>query len=232
MIRHLVAALLLTVAAALASDKPDPDVFTGAIKKAIVEKDEKALVGLADSEALAKALKTLFENPDVFAVSLGALPADFLPFVIKDGKRYEPSHPPEGMVTISVRQDSGLTSNRYVYSLVGGAYKIVSTKITDLGWKGPPDTGLSYSVEGFGTEAVSVKIKFNASGVDVEQLYLEPSGGFWAQYISEIEVTTANPQADFVLKVIREGRVIYTSERLNGPGKILYTGDKPQAKTE
>jgi hypothetical protein len=68
--------------------------------------------------------------------------------------------------------------------------------------------------------------------VDVEQIYLEPSGGIWAQYISEIEVTTENPQADIVLKAIREGKVIYTSERLKGPGKIVYSGDKPQAKAE
>jgi hypothetical protein len=202
------------------------------LKKAIAEKDEKALIRLADSESMGESLKKLFESPDVFAVSLGSLPPDFVPFFIKDGKRYEPSHPPEGMVTISVRQEGGLTSSRYVYAIVDGTYKIVSTKITDLGWKGPPDANLSYSIEGFGTQNVSVKITFNASGVDVEQTYLEPSGGLWAQYISEINVTTENPLADFVLKVIREGEVIYTSERLKGPGKIVYSGDKPQAKTE
>lgn len=228
----LLAILLLSLGPAAAAEKPDADAFTDALKKAIVEKDEKALLSFGDSEGTGQALKKLFENPDVFSVSLGSLPPDFMPFFIKDGIRYEPSHPPEGMVTISVRQEGGLTSSRFVYAIVNGAYKIVSTKSTDLGWKGPPDANLGYSVEGAGTENVSVKIKFNASGVDVEQLYLEPSGGIWAQYISEIDVTTENPQADIVLKVIREGKVIYTSERLKGAGQIVYSGDKPQARTE
>ena len=228
----LPAALLIALTAAFAAEPPDADAFTTAFKKAIVERDEKAMLAFADSEAMGESLKKLFENPDVFAVSLGPLPADFIPFFIKNGKRYEPSHPPQGMVTISVRQESGLTSNRLVYAIVDGAYKIVSTKVTDLDWKGPPDASLSFSVEGFGTEGASVKVKFNASGVDVEQTYLEPSGGLWAQYISEIEVTTENPQADMVLKVIREGKVIYTSEPLKGAGTIVYSGDKPQAKTE
>lgn len=230
MSKSLLVAFGLTLSFAAAADTPE--AFTAAFQKAIVEKDEKTLNSFADSEGTGEALKKLFENPDVFSVSLGALPPDFLPFFIKDGKRYEPTHPPAGMVTVSVRQVGGLTSSRFVYAIVDGAYKIVSTKVTDLDWKGPPDANLGYSVEGFGTENVTVKIKFNASGVDVEQLYLEPSGGIWAQYISEIEAATENPQADFVLKIIREGKVIYTSERLKGAGKIVYAGDKPQAMTE
>jgi hypothetical protein len=222
----------LLIAGAVAAESPDPDAFTAAFKKAIVERDETAMAAFADSEATLQPLKKLFDHPDVFSVTLGPLPPDFIPFFIRSGKRYEPSHPPAGLVTISTRQEGGLTSNRLVYAIVDGAYKIVSTKVTDLDWKGPPDANLSFSLEGYGTENAVVKVKFNASGVDVEQTCREAFEAFWAQYVSEIEVTTENPQADFVLKVIREGQVIYISEPLKGAGKILYSGDKPQAKSE
>jgi hypothetical protein len=222
--RHLLAASLLVFVASAAAETPEAGAFTAALKKAIVDRDETALVALADTDAMAQSLKALFANPNVFAVSLGPLPPDFIPFFIKDGKRYEPSHPPRGTVTVSFRQEGGLTSERFVYAVVDGAYKIISTKVTELNWKGPPDKELSFALEGFGTEGAVIKVKYNASGVDVEQTYHEPVGGFWCQHVSEIEVTTENPQASVVLKVIQQGKIIHTSEPLQGAGRIVYAG--------
>ena len=111
-----------------------------------------------------------------------------------------------------------------------GAYKIVSTKITDLHWEGPPDASLGYSIEGSGADKVIVKAAFNASGVDVEQTYLDAYNAFWGQYISSLEVVSENPEAVLVLKVIRDGKVIYKSEPLKGAGKITYSGEKPRAE--
>lgn len=220
----------MAISGALADEKPGEEAFTTAFKKAIVDRDEKTLLSFADSETMGDSLKKLFEEPDVYSVSLGPLPLDFSPFFIKDGKRYEPSHPPGGVVTISVRKDGGLTSNRLVYAIVDGSYKIVSTKITDLHWDGPPDASLGYSIEGFGADKVVVKAAYNASGVDVEQTYLDAYNAFWGQYITSLEVTSENPEALLVLKVIRDGKVIYKSEPLKGAGKISYSGEKPRAE--
>jgi hypothetical protein len=228
--KRVLAVLVLAISAAFASEDPGEEAFTTAFKKAIVERDEKTLLSFADSPTMGESLKKLFEDPDVYSVSLGPLPPDFSPFFIKDGKRYEPTYPPKGMVTISARRDGGLTSNRLVYAIVDGAYKIVSTKITDLKWEGPPDASLGYSVEGIGAQGVTVKAAFNASGVDVEQTYLDAYGAFWGQYISRVEVSTENPQAEIVLKVIRDGKVIFTSEPLKGEGKIIYSGEQPRAQ--
>jgi hypothetical protein len=230
-VNRLFAALLIALSTATGAEKPDADAFTEAFKKAIVERDEKLLLTFADSPAMGESLKKLFENPNVFSVSLGPLPPDFIPFFIKNGKKLEPAYPPEGIVTISVRQEGGLTSDRLAYAIVDGAYKIVSTKVVDLDWKGPEDSSLAFSVEGFQAESVVVRAKFNASGVDVEQTYHEPSGAFWAQYISEVEVVSDNPQALIMLKIIRDGKVIFKSEPLKGAGKIIYPGDKPRAET-
>lgn len=228
--KPLLAALVLALSTAAAQEDPNAEAFTETFKKAIVERDEKTLLSFADSASMGDALKKLFEEPNVFAVSLGPLPPDFTPFFIKDGKRYEPTHPPKGVVTISVRRDDGLTSNRLAYAIVDGSYKIVSTKVVDLDWKGPPDASLGFSVEGFGADRVVVKTKFNASGVDVEQTFAEPYGAFWGQSISEVEVEAESPQTDIVLKIIRDGKIIYKSEPLKGAGKITYSGDEPRAE--
>lgn len=220
-----------------AADQPDPDVFTETLKKAIIEQDTETLLSFADSEGLSgearqrqiESLKVTYPSTNVFAVSLGPLPVDFPPFFIMNGKRYEPTHPPVGIVTISFRQESGLTSKQLAYAIVDGKYKIVATKGTQLDWKGPNDSSLGYILEGTGAEGAVVKIKFNASGVDLERTFHGAAINLWGQHFSEIEVTVDDPKASLALKVLRDGKEIYKSETLTGAGKILYAGDKPRA---
>ncbi len=220
-----------------AADQPDPDVFTEALKKAITENDTETLLSFADSEGLSgearqrqiESLKVTYPSTNVFAVSLGPLPVDFPPFFIMHGKRYEPTHPPEGVVTISFRQESGLTSKQLAYAIVEGKYKIVATKSTQLDWKGPPDSSLGYILEGTGAESAVVRIKFNASGVDMERTFHGAAINLWGQHLNEVEVTNEDPKASLTLKLLRDGKEIYKSETLTGAGKIHYAGDKPTA---
>lgn len=236
--RLLLAGLFIALSAPnYAADQPDPDVFTETLKKAIIEQDTGTLLSFADDEGLTgearqrqiESLKVTYPSTNVFSVSLGPLPVDFPPFFIMNGKRYEPTHPPVGIVTISFRQESGLTSKQLAYAVVDGKYKIVATKSIPLDWKGPPDASLGYIVEGPGAESAVVKVKFNASGVDMERTFHGASISLWGQHISEIEVTTDDPKASLLLKILRDGREIYKSETLTGAGKIVYAGDKPQA---
>lgn len=224
-----------------AAEAPGPDAFTEAFKKAIVENDRKTLLSFADGEGPADAAResqveswlAMFPSRDVFSVSLGPLPVDFPPFFIMHGRRFDPSHPPAGIVTLSFRQDGGLTSKQLAYTIVDGHYKIVATKVTDLGWKGPKDVNIAYVLEGQGAESAVVKVRFNASGVDLERSFLGPSITLWGQHVSGIEVTCDDPKTSVFLKVLRDGKEIYRSEILKGAGKILYAGDLPQAaKTE
>ncbi len=235
--RRLLAVLVLPLLAIHAEETPDPDVFTETLKKAIIEQDTETLLTFADSEGLTgearkrqeESLKVTYPGTNVFSVSLGPLPVDFPPFFIMNGRRYEPTHPPAGIVTISFRQESGLTSKQLAYAIVDGRYKIVATKSTQLDWKGPPDASLGFIIEGPGSEGAVVKVKFNASGVDMERTFHGAAINLWGQHFGEVEVTNEDPKASLVLKVLRDGKEIYKSETLKGAGKILYTGDAPQA---
>lgn len=241
MTRLLAGFFLVLSLAVCAAEQPDPDVFTETLKKAITEDDTETLLSFADSEGLSgearqrqiESLKVTYPSTNVFAVSLGPLPVDFPPFFIMHGKRYEPTHPPAGIVTISFRQESGLTSKQLAYAIVDGKYKIVATKSTDLEWKGPKDSSLGYILEGTGAESAVVRIKFNASGVDMDRTFHGAAINLWGQHFTEVEVASEDPKASLTLKVLRDGKEIYKSETLTGAGKILYAGDKPQAlKTE
>src|SRR5262249_49325799 len=131
----------------------------------------------------------LFTNPDIFSVSLSPLPADFQPFMIANGKRYEPSNPPAGVVTISYRQKpNGLTSEQIPYAEVDGNYRLVSIKSSPLPWSGPPDVNIGFFVVGNGANRVETKARYNASGVDVSQFFTAPSASLAGQYFSEIVV--------------------------------------------
>lgn len=225
------------LASAQAADAPDPDKFTEALKQAIMEQDEKTLQSFADDEGLSEegqerqklSVKKMFPSADVFSVSLGPLPVDFPMSFIMNGYLFEPTHPPEGIITVSFRQESGLTSRQYVYAVVDGKYKIVATKRKSLNWKGPPDTNLGFILEGDGAEAAVTTVRINASGVDVERVIHGASINMWGQHFNGIEVESKDPNANLTLKVIRDGKEIYKSEILKGAGKIIYAGDKPQA---
>lgn len=232
--RAILAGFLLTAAGA---QTPGPDEFPAALKKALETRDEKALLSFADGEGLSEAdrrthaesLRGLLEAGPVYSVTLGPLPDDYAPFFIVNGKRYEPTHPAAGVVTISFRREGGLTSTQLAYAVVDGGCRIVATKGTDLGWKGPPDANIGFYVDGYGADSVLVKARFNASGVDVERTFHDHSASLWGQHFESVEVSNDDPKAHLVLKIYRDGQEIYRSEPLKGAGKITYAGDKPRA---
>lgn len=224
----------LFLALALSSsraDGQDEDTFTASLKRALVSQDQKAFLSLVDAPPgrteLSESLKALFVNPDVFSVSLGPLPVDYQPFFIINGKRLEPSHAPKGVVTISFKKDAGLTSSQLPYTIVDGTYRIVTTKTTDLNWKGPPDANIGFFVVGDGAEDVEVKVRYNASGVDMEQVLHTSSASLFGQYFSGITVTTSDPAASLYLKVVSAQTEIYRSELLNGRGSLTYLREVP-----
>lgn len=213
------------------------DAFAAALKKAIKEKDEKTLLSYVSAEGLSEAgkarqaesFRSLLAGPDVYDVTLGPLPVDFPPFFIMNGKRYEPTDPPAGIVTVSLKQENGLTSTQLVYAIVGGKYRLVTTRVVPIDWKGPRDVRLGYVLRGQGAESAVTRVRFNASGVDLDRTYHGPATDFWGQRIDGIEVTVSDPRAAVQLTVMADGKEIFKSEPQEGPGTISYAPKNPEA---
>jgi hypothetical protein len=108
------------------------------------------------------------------------------------------------------------------YAIINGSYLLVSSKSTDLHWSGPPDVNIGFVVIGRGQDKVKIQVRYNASGVDLEQGFSDPSATFWGQYISEIVVTSQDERTDVTLAVTRGGKEIYKSGRLKGKGELKY----------
>jgi len=149
------------------------------------------------------------------------------------GRRLEPTHEIDGMVKIAQKSADGSSSSSMSlpYALIDGSYYIVSTKSTDLNWKGPPDKTLVVNVTGDGQDKVKTHIKYNVSGLDLEHDQKYASDILSGQYISEVTVTSDSDDVNVVLDLRDEdGNSYYQSAPLKGKGEIHYhKGDKGAA---
>jgi hypothetical protein len=227
--RYAFLALFLSLLPASAAPTT-PEAFIAAIKSAIAAKSTDQLLALTCTTGMSDADKkravsiyprVLFPNP-VDSVALGPLPPDFQLGHIANGKKIEPTSPPQGLVQIRLTpaQGNGPSSASLPFAIISGGYYLVSSKTTDLGWKGPPDNTLIFIVRGQRTSGIKVDAKWNASGVEQERIYTTGNAGFLGQYFESINVTCADPNADLSLELMENGKDIVPS--IKGKGTVTY----------
>jgi len=223
---------LLAVFAASATATTTPEGFTAAFRAALEQKDAAALefmiyqVGMSDSDkAQARRVQEMvLANPaEIDQIALAPLPADFQHTIIMRGFKFEPTHPPVGMIDVKFKPGpNGVTASSSAYTIVDGKFYLVGSKRTDLGWKGPPDKNIGFMVLGNRQDDVQIRVKWNASGIDQERNFDEPSSTFIGQYIESVVVTSEHEDTDVTITVQDEGTSIFTSVPLRGRGTVEY----------
>jgi hypothetical protein len=228
------AAFLQAAPGAITTEKD----FLEAVRMAMLEKSGEKISALtymegasdADKAMLEQSRKRLFNDRRIESITLEPIPeSQDVPMpMIMNGKKIEMTCKPLGVVKIKYEKTSGsgLQFTSLSYGKVGDAWYLVGPKSTDLGWKGPPDKPLGYMVMGGGQNNAVITVKYNASGVDVEQSHASASMSFYGQYISEIIVKSENPKADLTITIRENGKEIDKAGPFKGAGEWKYTRKK------
>lgn len=229
-----------------AEEIKDKEFFLTTIKEAIIANDVSKLETLVYSAGMSDVDKTVSQQSHktilseiskspVDTISFEPLPPYIKSTFVAGGRRYESTAPPAGSVIVRFKSPEAAETNAPViqrstglpYAIVGGAYYLVGIKTTDLGWKGPPDISLGYSITGEGNDKLKIHLKYNVSGVILEDDEIRPNKSFSGQYISEITVVSSDPATDVQLVIRHGGQEIYLSEQLKGIGKLKYSRENP-----
>ncbi len=209
---------------------PDtPEDFLSAIRTALAERSPAKLDALTYSVGMTEADKTLavrmqqhlFNDKEIESLSLQPLPEDSQLFFVSRGRKIEPTNPPVGLVAITYKSlGNGTDATSLAYTNVDGRYFLVGTKTTLLDWKGPPDKTIGYMITGPGQDSLQAKVKWNASGVNLEHSFKDSSLSFQGQFIKEVTVTSAKDDAEITLTIVEDGKPI--SEPLTGKRTLEY----------
>ena len=165
---------LLCGQAVFAEAARTPDAFLAAVRAAFEAKDAKKLRALTWTKGASKedlagwdqeyAMELPADGP-VETIRLGPLPPDLKPMVL-NGKRFDCTYTPAGSVVIAFKSAaataaaSGPSGSSIPCAVIDGGYYLLTTKTTDLGWKGPADTQWSISVTGRGTDKITAVVKY------------------------------------------------------------------------
>jgi len=177
----------------------------------------------SDKEQVDAVEQMLFDNnqAEIAGISLGPLPADFQSVYIVNGKKIELTYPATGLIQIRYKGTAnGPVSSSAPYAIIDGHYFLVSSKITDLGWKGPPDTGLCLLVTGAPQDKVQITLKWNASGVELEKVFNKNTTTVQGQYVESATVTSTNPNATLI--ILQGDKQIFVSPPLKEKTSIEY----------
>jgi len=224
-------AVIITSTLALASEPKTPEEFVAAFSSALKEKSAEKLDALtylvgatdADKEQVKRAQQIIFTDKEIASISLQPLPEDFQTVFIMRGKKLEPTYTPSGIIQTKYSGTSnGISSTSSPYAVIDGKYFLITTKSTDLGWTGPADKTINFMVMGRGQDKVVIKAKWNASGVNQEEIFKSPSTGFMGQYFDQITVTSTNDDTDITLTILEAGKEIFVSQPLKGKGVLEY----------
>lgn len=163
-----------------------------------------------------------FNGKDVEAIRFEPLPSDFESFLIVQGRKIEPTTQPKGMINVKFKgSENGQGNSSGPYAVVDGKFYLVGMKSTDLGWKGPPDKNIGFTVAGQGAAGLQIHGVWNASGVELKKEFKEKGITFWGQHFEELNVTSVNDDCDVTVTITEDGKVIY-SEPLKGKGVLQY----------
>lgn len=214
----------------LASGQDSLESFLAAFRTALMEKSPAKLEALTDFTGMSeadRALNSRIQNmmltgQEIESVTLVPLPADFPSVIVQRGRKIEPTHPPKGLIEVKFQSPDGVRKMSTPYTVLNGRHLLVGTKMTDLDWKGPPDKTIGYTIVGAGQDHLKTSIKWNASGVSMEQTSQPASLSFVGQYIEEITVSSENEDTEVTLTILEDGKPIHTTEPLKGKGHLTY----------
>ncbi|MGH8045684.1 MAG: hypothetical protein ACREKL_00430 [Chthoniobacterales bacterium] len=229
----IAAVLFIHIASAeITSDK----ALLDAMRTIMTEKSETKLDALtykegmsdADKQMFARMRKYIFQDGEIETITLEPLPDRMRGPAIMNGKKLEPTCEPVGLIKIKYKttKDGDGMSTSAAYGKVGDAYWLIGTKATDLHWKGPPDKPIGYMIMGAGQNKISVSIKYNVSGVDLEQKDTSASMSFYGQYISSVTIKSSDPDADLTLTLRDNGEEIAQAGPYKGVGEWTYERKK------
>jgi hypothetical protein len=233
--RPLVFFAVLAGLARAGTDLSTPDALATALQDALATKDALKLAALADTAGLPERDLTQHEQTirelaalgPVFSLSLGELPPDLPESFVVNGRRFAPSHPPVGVLTVTFKTPDGLTSRKIPYTVVEGRHLMVSTRSWRLPWSGPPDHQIKFALSGPGSDSAEVRVRYNASGLDQERTIRSDAAGFWGQYFHEVSARITHPAAKVRLTVWEDGKTVFTSDLQQGPGTVAYKRAAP-----
>lgn len=226
---------LIVISPALHAAAPSSAEELRAAFEGAFSKKEKATLealyyaeGLSDSdkELNSRMLDMFWQGPgEVESVTIVPVPEEITKPRIARGKKWEVALPPSGAFQVNFKGSSGQWQRSTMTVLFGesaGKYYLVPAKSTDLGWKGPEDTTLTYMVIGEGQEKVKIRYRWNVSGVDLEEIAKSPSLSFVGQYIESVTVTSDSDDTNVTLTIREHNKDIYTSQPLKGKGTLEY----------
>lgn len=223
--------LLPFTSGAIAAEAADSSPFASALKAAITEKDDQKLEALIyhegaspeDKQRMTAMLQRLYFNgKEVESINFEPLPSDFESVLIIQGRKVEPTSPPKGMVNVTFKGAvNGQGNSSGAYAVVDGKFYLVGMKSTDLGWKGPPDKNIGFSIVGQGASGLKIHGIWNASGVELKREFKETGLTFWGQHFEELSVTSDKEDCDVTVTITEDGKTIF-SETLKGRGVVRY----------
>lgn len=234
MIKYLltiVISLFPFTSGATLAEVPGAALFTSDLRAAITEKDNAKLKALIytegaspeDKQRMTSMLRMMYLNgKDVEEISLEPLPSDFESVLIVRGRKIEPTAPPKGMVKVTFKNtENGQGNSSGAYTVVDGKLFLVGMKSTDLGWKGPPDKNIGFTVVGQGASELLIQGVWNASGVQLKKTFTGTGVTFWGQHFEELNVTSESDACDVTVTITEDGKAIF-SEPLQGKGVVNY----------
>lgn len=230
---HTILLVSSFMASGLLAQPVTSEAFVSEVRAAWEQQDGAKVDALTYSEGASDADKAMMAKwrfaargeEKVQGVSLTPMREDYEPVWVAKGKKYELTHAPAGFVKIDITRSkfgNGSSSINMPYAVIGGKYFLVGTKSTDLGWKGPDDKPLGFSVTGRGSNDVVVEYGWNASGVDLAKKTTSNNRTFLGQHINFVKVTSTNPAAEITLKLEKNNETFHTSQPLKGAGALEY----------
>jgi hypothetical protein len=231
------AAVVLTLAAlpTILHGQPASQAdFTAAVRSAIQEKSWPKMLALTYTVGLSASDKLQMQMlQHVYFGRAGIADMSFEPFpqrgtgmiTVMGGKKWEPTYPPAGLLKITFQNtgSGGPISFAIPYAIIDGHYFLTASKSTDLGWKGPPDHGLTVMAMSTSPGGISLDVKWNASGVEQERTTPNVSLNMMGQYIEHVTATCTNNTGTTTLTITDAGKDIYHSQPLTGKGTLEYT---------
>jgi hypothetical protein len=221
-----------------AATPADPAALAAAIDAALVARDVSALSALVDTEGMtaddlgkiAPGLAGLIPDERRATVTTDRLPEgiNLAAPMIYNGKRIELTRAPTGVIRVTLKTGRTELVSTLPYVQTPAGCFLVGRKQTDLGWQGPPDRQLGFTfAEDYPRMPTRLTIRYNASGVDLEDSFSSHSGALRGQHIGELTVTGLQEGFKGRLVLTEAGKEIFRSEPIIGQTSFTYRRSAP-----
>lgn len=231
----LVAWLSFSLSAAAA---PSLDALVAEVRAAMEAKDAAKLealthtAGMNDVELarLRASLAASVGGDPVEKVDAAPLDPDDPEEFIYEGRRYSLTAKPAGMVRVWRKVVGGGTFTEGTYhGVVNGEHRLLGYKSQDLGWKGPEDRLIGFTISSYQqADLRSIRARYNASGVDFERTTKAASLVSRAQRLDEVSFESASDAFEGEVVVSVDGKEVTRSEKFRGKGPFVYRPDLPK----